>query len=551
MYGFCGSIGSFPLLPSHSLIPSERIPSKSARVPCHPRPPAPPPETTDTLARCMAAESLWTGDQPLQQGAGGAANAGPRLRFSHECRRFGCWDRACSQCRNNPLKTCQPGDHFCEVYAQDKPLCAKCGAAVQVVLEGAPPGALPAGAAVLLTVVDGSSGASVALVRAEDGGKVSKRRGGRASRGGDDAGDDDAAAAAVGSGGLSPLLACDRPGAVLPESGALLIPFQDGAAHLPAVRVTRPVSTVTCPRGARLGPLVLIARAVAPAPGGGGRYEEIVGVAPAASGRFVSKSQRAVDDYTKDPFPALASGDLRRVRHVGEVTERRLKANARAADVLGSECPLERVTTVAELRAVVRAARTSPNLHARLVALLNVKGRRSLPLDELSDILEHCTVEEDDAPRLWLPPAAVAPPGAPALGLLFNARRGAAAFERPAALVLRGGGGGAQSPALSLRSGGGGAGVVPPEAVAGLLSAAMDGWWRAGHPGWQRLEGAADLVYVDPATFASAAAASGADAPAPLRALLHGAACPTRSHMALAAARRVPRPHRRLRACRR
>jgi hypothetical protein len=106
-------------------------------------------------------------------------------------------------------------------------------------------------------------------------------------------------------------------------------------------------------------------------------------------------------------------------------------------------------------------------------------------------------------PRVWLP---ASPPGKAALGLAFPARRGAAQFDAPSALVLRADG--APAPAALLAwalpsggsaAGGGSGGPAAAEAraraaVEPLRDAARAAWLMPRHPGWRRLAGDGELV---------------------------------------------------------
>lgn len=69
------------------------------------------------------------------------------------------------------------------------------------------------------------------------------------------------------------------------------------------------------------------------------------------------KTQRACSDYRKVEF-AHASAKITDLRYIGLVTSQRLKTDAKLR--LGEACPLNTVTTVEELKAVVDAAASNP-----------------------------------------------------------------------------------------------------------------------------------------------------------------------------------------------
>ena len=65
------------------------------------------------------------------------------------------------------------------------------------------------------------------------------------------------------------------------------------------------------------------------------------------------KTARACQDYRKEEFPH-ATARITELRYIGAVTAEKLKAGARRH--LGAACPVDSVTTVADMRALLQTA---------------------------------------------------------------------------------------------------------------------------------------------------------------------------------------------------
>ncbi|KAI8477452.1 MAG: hypothetical protein J3K34DRAFT_515786 [Monoraphidium minutum] len=392
-----------------------------------------------------------------------------RLRFAHDCKYIGCRDRACHLCRNNPNKKCAPDDNFDEAYADGQVLRSKCEAEITVELSGGA-GCIPQdvpNVLVQLSVINGD-GPLMELLLDPSG---------------------------------RPLLSCGNSalGQQLP-AGHVLLPIQwtksggaggqwRGTTRLPELSVVEKTDTfrlqASASGAAAVGSFRLMAAAVAV--GATGALRPLDGVAPAVSQKFVVKTQRACSDYRKVEFPhALAK--ITDLRNIGAVTAARLKADAKQH--LGPHCPLERVETVGELQQLVQAAVGNRELEARLVELLNMKGKQRHKWDALRAVLDTNIVVNDAQARLFFPPSP--PSGGPPTGLLFNATQAEVKFERPSAIVSPGDGGAGSWPPAVLRVLA--LGDAPHPATEGLRGQAAAAWAAPGHPGWQLLESRLDYV---------------------------------------------------------
>ncbi|GFR43768.1 hypothetical protein Agub_g4882 [Astrephomene gubernaculifera] len=322
------------------------------------------------------------------------------LRFTHRCRFLGCLRKECALCKNNPNKKCREEDNFDECYADGQVLKSKCEADVYlelINLRTNQPEALPS-VEIAVSVVDGesyseSSPSTYAHVK-----ELLKN-------------DDE-----------SILLGAYQAGTKTEADGRLYLRMNEGQVKLPDVCVTDKNDTFHL-NGETFSTFRLMARAVRR--DGLGHLQPVDNVRPSVSGRFIVKTQRALNDYRKSDYPHYKD-ELTKLKHIGSITAQRLRDISTHL-----ESPFTSVETVEQLKQLMQYADQNRQVENKMLELLNMKGKHKHKWDYLREVLAERVVYDDMLHRIWYADECMSQ------GVIFTCKQGQVNLDRPYGLVQR------------------------------------------------------------------------------------------------------------------
>ncbi|PNW75496.1 hypothetical protein CHLRE_12g529050v5 [Chlamydomonas reinhardtii] len=322
------------------------------------------------------------------------------LRFTHRCKFLGCMRKECGLCKNNPNKKCREEDNFDECYADGQILKSKCESDVSLELINLRTGlaeALPS-VEIAVTVVDGDSYSESAPANYGHVRELLKN-------------DDE-----------SILLGAYQAGSKTDPDGRLYLRMTEGLVKLPDVCVTDKNDTFHF-NNETFGTFRLMAKAVRREYG---RLVVVENVRPTVSGKFIVKTQRALNDYRKSEYPHYKD-ELTKLKHIGSITAQRLREIQSHLD-----CPYSSIETVEQLKQLMLFADQNRQVENKMLELLNMKGKHKHKWDYLREVLAERVVYDDMLHRLWYTDESMTQ------GVLFACKQGQVNMERPIGLVQRG-----------------------------------------------------------------------------------------------------------------
>ncbi|KAG2453449.1 hypothetical protein HYH02_001670 [Chlamydomonas schloesseri] len=322
------------------------------------------------------------------------------LRFTHRCKFLGCMRKDCGLCKNNPNKKCREEDNFDECYADGQVLKSKCESDVSlelINLRTGLPEALPS-VEIAVTVVDGDSYSESAPANYGHVRELLKN-------------DDE-----------SILLGAYQAGSKTDPDGRLYLRMTEGLVKLPDVCVTDKNDTFHF-NNETFSTFRLMAKAVRREYG---RLVVVENVRPTVSGKFIVKTQRALNDYRKSEYPHYKD-ELTKLKHIGSITAQRLREIQSHLD-----CPYSSIETVEQLKQLMLFADQNRQVENKMLELLNMKGKHKHKWDYLREVLVERVVYDDMLHRLWYTDESMTQ------GVLFACKQGQINMERPIGLVQRG-----------------------------------------------------------------------------------------------------------------
>lgn len=363
------------------------------------------------------------------------------LRFSHRCRFLGCQSKSCSLCVNNPEKRCLPSGNFDECYADNQSLKSRCKADifVEAVFDDASSSDLPSGVSLQLFLVDGESCADDTPVNPESLKELLKSDEGVA------------------------LLGAHLAGNHGDGHGRILGTLQAGFWKLPDIVVTDKTDTFRC-LGSTFSSFRLVARAVQHDVDG--RFMIMSHIPPAVSSKFVIKTQRALNDFSKPQYPHFKDR-LTRLKFIGGVTADRL----RDIQTHMPGIPFTAIETVDQLRQLMVYTDQNRQLEGKLLDVLSLKGKHRHKWDYLREVLSEKIVYDDTQHRVWWTD------DSHTQGVLFTVKQGQSIMDKPFGLVERVDG----QPRLQVMT------ARDPERCEVMRcwrDLAEQAWEMPGHPGW-------------------------------------------------------------------
>ncbi|EFJ45471.1 hypothetical protein VOLCADRAFT_105916 [Volvox carteri f. nagariensis] len=403
---------------------------------------------------------------------------------------LGCMRKECPLCKNNPNKKCREDDNFDECYADGQVLKSKCEADVYlelVNLRTGAPEALP-GVEIAVSVIDGESYNENTAGNYNHIKELLKN-------------DDE-----------SILLGAYQAGVKAESDGRVYLRMNEGQVKLPDLCVTDKNDTFHL-NNETFGTFRLTARAVRRE--GYGVLTLVENIRPAVSGRFIVKTQRALNDYRKSEYPHFKD-ELTKLKFIGSITAQRLREIHQHLD-----CPYSSIETVEQLKQLMlyadqnrqvenksvrdialyalvsctinvwaqqwalfqvayqcRRCRLNPTcsdsldfLRSRqMLELLNMKGKHKHKWDYLREVLAERVVYDDMMHRLWYTDDNMVQ------GVIFACKQGQVNMDRPIGLVQR-----AATGRLVVSSGPTGQDAETLKQWRGLAESA---WHTPGHRGW-------------------------------------------------------------------
>ncbi|KXZ52828.1 hypothetical protein GPECTOR_8g211 [Gonium pectorale] len=371
------------------------------------------------------------------------------LRFTHRCRFLGCMRKECNLCKNNPNKKCREDDNFDECYADGQVLKSKCEADVYLELVNLRTGvaeALP-GVEIAVSVVDGESYSESANTNYGHVKELLKN-------------DDDTI-----------LLGAYQAGIKTEADGRLYLRMNEGQVKLPDVCVTDKNDTFHL-NNETFSTFRLMARAVRRE--GYGHLNTVDNIRPAVSGRFIVKTQRALNDYRKSEYPHFKD-ELTKLKHIGSITAQRLREIQQHLD-----CPYSSIESVEQLKQLMAYADQNRQVENKMLELLNMKGKHKHKWDYLREVLAERVVYDDIYHRVWYTDDSMSQ------GVIFSCKQGQVNMDRPIGLVQRGPNG-----RLVVTTS-----PTGPEAetLKQWRSLAEAGWHTPGHRGWTMAQEQLDMA---------------------------------------------------------
>lgn len=374
------------------------------------------------------------------------------LRFKHKCRFLGCAHKQCQLCKNNPNKQCGETDNFDECFADGQVLKSKCESDIYLELVNARTGAAEAvaGVELVVSVVDGDSYSDNSatgnlhnvheLLKNDDG---------------------------------NVLIGVYQAGHRAAADGRLYLrlPDRQGCIKLPDVCVTDKNDTFHH-LNETFSSFRVMAKAVRRDMFGNVLVAD--DIAPCVSGKFIVKTQRALNDYRKADYPHY-NDELTKLKHIGSITAQRLR------DIqMHLDCPYASVETVEQLKMLVQFADQNRQVENKMLDVLNMKGKHKHKWDYLREVLAERVVYDDMLHRVWYMDDSCNQ------GILFACKQAQINLERPLGLVQR------VSPVrLVLTSNPTGADA---ELLKQLRAGAEASWYQQGHKGWAVLSEQLEVV---------------------------------------------------------
>ncbi|KAG2498858.1 hypothetical protein HYH03_003050 [Edaphochlamys debaryana] len=356
--------------------------------------------------------------------------------------------KECPLCKNNPNKKCREEDNFDEAYADGQILKSKCEADVflEIInLRTGQPEALPS-VEIAVSVVDGESYSETAPGNYGHVKELLKN-------------DDD-----------SILLGAYQAGSKTEADGRLYLRMNEGQVKLPDVCVTDKNDTFHL-NNETFGTFRLMARAVRRE---GYHLTPVENVRPTVSGRFIVKTQRALNDYRKSEYPHYKD-ELTKLKHIGSITAQRLREIQQHLD-----CPYSTIETVEQLKQLMQYADQNRQVENKMLELLNMKGKHKHKWDYLREVLAERVVYDDMLHRLWYTDDSCGQ------GVIFSCKQGQVNMERPIGLVQRAPNG--RLVVTSSPTGG------DAETLKQWRLAAEQSWHTPGHRGWTAVQEQLEMV---------------------------------------------------------
>ncbi|GIL46734.1 hypothetical protein Vafri_3654 [Volvox africanus] len=365
------------------------------------------------------------------------------LRFTHRCRFLGCMRKECPLCKNNPNKKCREDDNFDECYADGQVLKSKCEADVYLELVNLRTGAQEAlpGVDIAVSVVDGESYNENASGNYTHLKELLKN-------------DDD-----------SILLGAYQAGIKAESDGRVYLRMNEGQVKLPDLCVTDKNDTFHL-NSETFGTFRLLARAVRRE--GFGVLKPVENIRPAVSGRFIVKTQRALNDYRKSEYPHFKD-ELTKLKFIGSITAQRLREIHQHLD-----CPYSSIETVEQLKQLMLYADQNRQVENKMLELLNMKGKHKHKWDYLREVLAERVVYDDMLQRLWYADDTMTQ------GIIFACKQGQVNMDRPIGLVQR-----APNGRLVVSNNPTG---PDAETLKQWRSLAENAWHTPGHRGWMMVQ---------------------------------------------------------------
>ncbi|GLC37795.1 hypothetical protein PLESTB_001477500 [Pleodorina starrii] len=365
------------------------------------------------------------------------------LRFTHRCRFLGCMRKECPLCKNNPNKKCSEDDNFDECYADGQVLKSKCEADVYLELINLRTGAAEAlpGVDIAVSVVDGESYNEAAAGNYNRIKELLKN-------------DDE-----------SILLGAYQAGTKAESDGRVYLRMNEGQVKLPDLCVTDKNDTFHL-NNETFGTFRLMARAVRRE--GYGVLTPLDNIRQAVSGRFIVKTQRALNDYRKSEYPHFKD-ELTKLKFIGSITAQRLREIHQHLD-----CPYTSIETVEQLKQLMQYADQNRQVENKMLELLNMKGKHKHKWDYLREVLAERVVYDDMLHRLWYTDDSMSQ------GIIFACKQGQVNMDRPIGLVQR-----ASNGRLVVSSNPAG---QDAETLKRWRSLAESAWHTPAHRGWTMVQ---------------------------------------------------------------
>ena len=149
-------------------------------------------------------------------------------------------------------------------------------------------------------------------------------------------------------------------------------------------------------------------------------------VMPTVSEKFVVKTQRAMNDYSKNEFPNYRD-ELTKLKFIGTITAQRLKdVQSYVQDV-----PFTSIETVEQLKHLMQYSDQNRQVENKLLELLNMRGKHKYKWDFLREVLHEKIVYDDTMTRAWFSDDAMTQ------GLVYTCKQGQIHLDRPFGVAQR------------------------------------------------------------------------------------------------------------------
>ncbi|PNG99636.1 hypothetical protein TSOC_014581, partial [Tetrabaena socialis] len=214
----------------------------------------------------------------------------------------------------------------------------------------------------------------------------------------------------------SVLLGAYQAGSKTEADGRMYLRMKEGQLKLPDICITDKNDTFHL-NNETYSTFRMMARAVRR--DGYGHLTTLENIRPAVTGRFIVKTQRALNDYRKSEYPHYRD-ELTKLKHIGSITAQRLREIQQHLD-----CPYTTIETVEQLKQLMQYADQNRQVENKMLELLNMKGKHKHKWDYLREVLGERVVYDDMLHRLWHTDDSMSQ------GVIFTCKQGQINMDRP------------------------------------------------------------------------------------------------------------------------